>query len=124
MATHRFSALETVLTRTPNYIDPPSDKVSDYFGMNVFNQGAMRKFLSEEAYASVMETISQSASVDRKMADQIASSMKAWALSKGATHYTHWFRPLTGLTAEKHDAFFNPIEGGLSIEKFEGDQLA
>ena len=124
MATHRFSALETVLTRTPNYIDPPSDKVSDYFGMNVFNQGAMRKFLSEEAYASVMETISQSASEDRKMADQIASSMKAWALSKGATHYTHWFQPLTGLTAEKHDAFFNPIEGGLSIEKFDGDLLA
>ncbi|MBL4578695.1 MAG: glutamine synthetase III [Flavobacteriales bacterium] len=124
MTTHRFSALNTVLTRTPNIVPPPSDKVSDYFGTNVFNQVAMRKFLSEEAYESVMGTIEKGATVDRKMADQIASSMKAWALSKGASHYTHWFQPLTGLTAEKHDAFFNPIEGGLAIEKFDGDQLA
>ena len=124
MTTHRFSALNTVLTRTPNIVPPPSDKVSDYFGTNVFNQVAMRKFLSEEAYESVMDTIEKGATVDRKMADQIASSMKAWALSKGASHYTHWFQPLTGLTAEKHDAFFNPIEGGLAIEKFDGDQLA
>jgi glutamine synthetase len=124
MATHRFAALNTVNTRTPNYVDPPSKKVSDYFGANVFNQSAMRKFLSEEAYGSVMDTVEKGVSLDRKLADQIASSMKAWALSKGATHYTHWFQPLTGLTAEKHDAFFNPIEGGLSIEKFDGDQLA
>jgi len=124
MATHRFSALDIVHTRTPNHVDPPSGRVSDYYGTNVFNQGSMRKYLSEEAYDSVMDTIEKGATLDRKLADQVASSMKAWALSKGASHYTHWFQPLTGLTAEKHDAFFNPIEGGLSIEKFDGDQLA
>ncbi|MFH1321898.1 MAG: glutamine synthetase III [Bacteroidota bacterium] len=124
MAIYRFKALESVLTRVPINVEPPSDKVSEYFGIKVFSKDTMREFLPEEIYKKVMNAIDRGTKIDRKFADQVASSMKAWAISRGATHYTHWFQPLTGLTAEKHDAFFNPIEGGRSIEKFDGDQLA
>ncbi|MGQ0829686.1 MAG: glutamine synthetase III family protein [Bacteroidota bacterium] len=123
MAFHRFKALETVLTRTPVNVIMPNNKVSEFFGENVFGIDAMREYLSEEAFNSVMAAMGQGTRIDRKMADQVASSMKAWANSKGATHYTHWFQPLTGTTAEKHDAFFEPTEGGRAIERFGGSQL-
>lgn len=123
MAFHRFKALETVLTRSPQEVKLPSNKVSEFFGENVFGIDAMREFLSEEAFNSVMAAMQQGTQIDRKMADQVAASMKAWASSKGATHYTHWFQPLTGTTAEKHDAFFEPTEGGRAIERFGGSQL-
>jgi glutamine synthetase len=123
MAFHRFKALEAVLTRTPVNVTLPSNKVSEFFGENVFGIDAMREYLSEEAFNSVMSAMQQGTQIDRKMADQVASSMKAWANSKGATHYTHWFQPLTGTTAEKHDAFFEPTEGGRAIERFGGGQL-
>jgi glutamine synthetase len=124
MAFHRFKALETVLSRTPLEVTMPSNKVSEFFGENVFGIDAMREYLSEEAFNSVMSAMEQGTRIDRKMADQVAASMKAWANSKGATHYTHWFQPLTGTTAEKHDAFFEPTEGGRAIERFGGSQLA
>ncbi len=123
MAFHRFKALETVLTRVPLEVNLPSNKVSEFFGENVFGMDAMREFLSDEAFNSVMDAMQQGTRIDRKMADQVASSMKAWANSKGATHYTHWFQPLTGTTAEKHDAFFEPTGDGRAIEKFGGGQL-
>lgn len=123
MAFHRFKALEAVLTRTPVDVVLPSNKVSEFFGENVFGIDAMREYLSEEAFSSVMSAMQLGTQIDRKMADQVASSMKAWANSKGATHYTHWFQPLTGTTAEKHDAFFEPTEGGRAIERFGGGQL-
>lgn len=123
MAFHRFKALEAVLTRTPVNVTLPSNKVSEFFGENVFGIDAMREYLSEEAFNSVMAAMVQGTRIDRKMADQVAASMKAWANSKGATHYTHWFQPLTGTTAEKHDAFFEPTEGGRAIERFGGSQL-
>ncbi len=123
MAFHRFKALETVLSRTPVDVTLPSNKVSEFFGENVFGMDAMREYLSEEAFNSVLSAIEQGSRIDRKMADQVAASMKAWANSKGATHYTHWFQPLTGTTAEKHDAFFEPTEGGRAIERFGGSQL-
>lgn len=123
MAFHRFKALEAVLTRTPQEVILPSNKVSEFFGESVFGIDAMREYLSEEAFASVMSAMQQGTQIDRKMADQVAASMKAWANSKGATHYTHWFQPLTGTTAEKHDAFFEPTEGGRAIERFGGGQL-
>ena len=123
MSFHRFKALETVLSRTPVEVTLPSNKVSEFFGENVFGMDAMREYLSEEAFVSVMSAIEQGSRIDRKMADQVAASMKAWANSKGATHYTHWFQPLTGTTAEKHDAFFEPTEGGRAIERFGGSQL-
>jgi glutamine synthetase len=123
MAFHRFKALEAVLTRVPQEVNLPSNKVSEFFGANVFGIDAMREYLSDEAFNSVMAAMQQGTQIDRKMADQVAASMKAWASSKGATHYTHWFQPLTGTTAEKHDAFFEPTEGGRAMERFGGGQL-
>ncbi len=123
MAFHRFKALETVLSRTPVNVTLPSNKVSEFFGENVFGIDAMREYLSEEAFNSVMSAMEHGSRIERKMADQVAASMKAWANSKGATHYTHWFQPLTGTTAEKHDAFFEPTEGGRAVERFGGAQL-
>jgi glutamine synthetase len=83
----------------------------------------MQEYLPKEAYKSVMSSINKGTRLDREMANQVASSMKDWALTKGASHYTHWFQPLTGATAEKHDSFFSPISGGRAIEKFDGDNL-
>ena len=122
MALFRFKALEEVLSRSPQHINLPSDRISDFFASNVFGKESMREYLSKEAFESVIGAIEQGTNIDRKIADQVASAMKAWASKKGATHYTHWFQPLTGATAEKHDAFFEPYEGG-AIEKFEGTQL-
>lgn len=124
MAFHRFKALETVLNRTPVDVILPTNKVSEFFGSNVFGRDAMQEYLSEEEFKSVLSAIEQGTKIDRKMADHVAASMKAWAQSKGATHYTHWFQPLTGTTAEKHDAFFEPTENGRAIERFGGSQLA
>ncbi len=123
MAIHRFRALEEVMTRTPVKVELPSDKVSDFFGRHVFGQDAMRKYLSEEGFGSVMNAINSGTKIDRKMAEQVANGMKAWAMSMGATHYTHWFQPLTGTTAEKHDAFFTPYDNGRAMETFGGGQL-
>ncbi len=123
MAFHRFKALEAVLTRVPVEVNMPNNKVSEFFGENVFGYDAMREYLSDEAFNSVMAAIDRGIQIDREMADQVAASMKAWANSKGATHYTHWFQPLTGATAEKHDAFFEPTEKGRAIERFGGSQL-
>lgn len=119
----RFTALEEVMKRTPKLPEQNNGKVSDYYGSCVFNQKTMRECLTEDAYISVMEAIELGKRIDRKIADQVASSMKDWALSKGATHYTHWFQPLTGTTAEKHDSFFQPIAEGRAIETFEGSLL-
>ncbi|MFT6844569.1 MAG: glutamine synthetase [Flavobacteriales bacterium] len=122
MATFRFKALEEVLNREAIHTTPPS-KVSDYYGEHVFNQNQMREYLTDDSYKSVKEAIEHGTRIDRKIADQVASAMKDWASTLGATHYTHWFQPLTGSTAEKHDAFFEPIEGGRAIERFDGSLL-
>lgn len=123
MSNIRFQALQTVLTRTIPEFKAPAAKVSEYYGVNVFDKKKMREFLSKEAYESIISSIDHGEPVHRDMADQVASAMKAWAIGKGATHYTHWFQPLTGTTAEKHDAFFEPTLDG-AIEKFSGDALA
>ena len=123
MSNIRFQALQTVLTRTIPEIKTPAIKISDYFGANVFDKKKMKEYLSKEAFESIINSIDNGEPVQRDMADQVASAMKAWALSKAATHYTHWFQPLTGTTAEKHDAFFEPTADG-AIEKFSGDALA
>jgi glutamine synthetase len=119
----RSKALVDVLGRQPKHVPPPSSRISDYFGSNVFHEGAMRMFLTEDAYRAVREAMDKGARIDRKMADQVASGMKEWAASKGATHYTHWFQPLNGSSAEKHDAFFEPLGDGRSIERFDGGML-
>jgi len=83
----------------------------------------MREYLSDEGYKAVTEAMEKGVAIDRKVADQVAACMKAWAQSKGVTHYTHWFQPLTGTTAEKHDGFFEPFGNGRAIERFSGSQL-
>ncbi|WP_299162851.1 glutamine synthetase III [uncultured Tenacibaculum sp.] len=122
MSTLRFNALQETLHRKPVFIEEKGRR-SELFGKNVFNEPAMRQYMTKEAYQSVMDAVEFGTKIDRKIADQIAVSMKDWALSKGATHYTHWFQPLTGATAEKHDAFFETIEGGGAMERFDGGQL-
>lgn len=122
MSSFRKAALNDVLHRVPKPFNFEG-KISELFGQNVFHAEVMREFLTEEAYDSVMAAVNNGASIDRKIADQVASAMKDWAISKGATHYTHWFQPLTGATAEKHDAFFHPLSAGRAIERFSGDLL-
>ena len=119
----RFNAIEEAQKREPIKIPVSSTRISELYGENVFNQDSMREYLTEQAYKSVLEATFEGKRIDRKVADQVASAMKDWALAKGATHYTHWFQPLTGATAEKHDAFFQPIEGGRAIDQFEGSLL-
>ncbi|MCM4160716.1 glutamine synthetase type III [Antarcticibacterium flavum] len=122
MSTLRFQALKETLNRKPVKIDE-TERRSDLFGKNVFNETVMRQFLTKEAYQSVMDANKNGLKISRVVADHISTGMKEWAISKGATHYTHWFQPLTGATAEKHDAFFETIGDGLAIEKFGGSQL-
>src|SRR5690606_4241841 len=119
----RFNALNDVLKRTAKQVDYPSDKISEFYAVNVFTQEKMREYLPKEAYQSVIASINEGTRIDRQLASQVASAMKDWALTKGVTHYTHWFQPLTGSTAEKHDSFFTPISDGRAIERFDGDNL-
>jgi len=123
MAEIRHKALIEVFSREPLSVEIPSVKTSEYFAVNVFDRGTMLKFLSREAYYNVIEAIDKGTKISRKMADQVASGMKFWAMELGATHYTHWFHPLNGSTAEKHDAFFMPAENGGAIESFQGELL-
>ncbi len=122
MSTLRFFALQETLNRKPIKVKEDKRR-SELFGSNVFNHSTMRQSLTKDAFKSVKSAILKGSKIDRGIADQIASAMKDWALSKGATHYTHWFQPLTGATAEKHDAFFETIGDGEAIERFGGSQL-
>src|ERR1700761_7888417 len=123
MANIRFQALQTVQTRIIPEVKFPSTRISDFFNSNVFDKKKMKEFLSKEAYQGIITAIEKGEPIAREMAEQVASAMKAWAMGKGATHYTHWFQPLTGSTAEKHDAFFEPTADGV-IERFSGGALA
>lgn len=97
--------------------------VADIYGINVFGLKNMRNFLSEKAYRSLVSTIREAKSIDPGIADEVADAMKSWAVAKGATHFTHWFQPLTGTTAEKHDSFIDPDNEGGVILKFSGKEL-
>lgn len=123
MSTLRFQALKDASGRKPVKFEEAGKK-SDLFGSNVFNDKAMKHYLTSDAYKGVKDAILHGTKIDRKLADYIAMGMKEWALSKGVTHYTHWFQPLTGTTAEKHDAFFETsYDGSNPVEKFGGSQL-
>lgn len=122
MSTLRFHAIKETLTRNPINIQE-KERRSSIFGSNVFNQTAMRQYLTNEAMESINDAVLKGSKINRTIANHIAAGMKDWAIAKGATHYTHWFQPLTGATAEKHDAFFEPIGEGQAIEKFGGGQL-
>ncbi len=123
MGVLRFTALDEALSRKPQRVEYPSVKTSEYFGIDVFDGKKMQEFLSRESYLSITDAVERGKSLNRKVADQIASGMKAWAVERGATHYTHWFHPLTGMTAEKHDAFVESFPGVGVMENFDGGKL-
>lgn len=125
MSNLRFKALETLSFkdfRKDNVVEVPA-KLSELFCENVFSEETMRSYLTKDAFTSIQNAIKRGAKIQRDVADQIAVAMKDWALSKGVTHYTHWFQPLTGTTAEKHDSFFTPFESDRAIERFSGGML-
>lgn len=122
MPTLRFYALKETFKRVPVPVIEP-ERRSEIFGKNVFNKSAMRQYLTKDSFNSVMDAIENGSKIERHIADHISTGMKEWAIAKGGTHYTHWFQPLTGATAEKHDAFFETMEDGHAIEKFGGGQL-
>ena len=121
MSTLRFHAIKETFNRPVIDVQEPQRR-SDIFGSNVFNNAAMRQFLTKDSFKSVQDAVVNGSKINRAIADHISTGMKEWAIAKGATHYTHWFQPLTGTTAEKHDAFFETTEDG-AIEKFGGGQL-
>ena len=121
MSTLRFHAIKETFNRPVIEVQEPQRR-SAIFGTNVFNNAAMRQFLTKDSFKSVQDAVVNGSKIDRAIADHISTGMKEWAIAKGATHYTHWFQPLTGTTAEKHDAFFETTEDG-AIEKFGGGQL-
>jgi len=122
VATLRFRALDLVNQRELVSVSVPEGKISDYFGSNVFNTKAMQSLLPSETFKQVMQVIETGDKINTTLADSVASAMKTWAIGKCATHYTHWFQPLTGTTAEKHDSFFE-LDGELPIEKFRASAL-
>lgn len=123
MSTIRFRALAETANRKPAAVEK-LDRKSVIFGSNVFNDKAMRQFLTGDAYKAVQNAMQHGTKIDRNIAEYVAMGMKEWALTKGVTHYTHWFQPLTGTTAEKHDAFFETsFDGSDPVEKFGGSQL-
>ena len=98
--------------------------VTDIFGKNVFNDAAMREYLPKNVYRKLKKTIEDGAELDSSIADVVAHAMKEWAIERGATHYSHWFQPLTGITAEKHDSFISaPDSNGRAIMEFSGKEL-
>ena len=97
--------------------------VPERFGCRVFNDEVMKARLPEAVYESIMQTIGTGKEIDSSIADVVASAMKDWAIEMGATHFTHWFQPLTGVTAEKHDAFLSPISRSRVIMEFSGKEL-
>ena len=124
MSTTRFSAVqEMVQTNEVKIGHYQGKRITDIFNSNVFVGKVIREYLSDEAYKSLQNSIKNGVKIERKVADQITSGMRNWAESKGVTHYTHWFQPLTGTTAEKHDSFFTIKGDGTAIETFDGDAL-
>lgn len=127
MSLNRFNAIDIIQNRFD--IEMPfstaeEKKISGFYGENVFNDESMKKYLSESAYFSVKAAIQSSSNLNKEVASSVAEAMKNWAMDKGATHYAHWFQPLTGKTAEKHDSFFTITPSGKAIEEFGGKELA
>ncbi len=127
MSITRFGAIETIMNRSKGeneYVNIPSHRISTFFGKNVFNDLQMRDYLSREAYKNVKKAIESGDKLTREDADIVAAAMKKWAFDHNVTHYTHWFQPLTGRTAEKHDSFFTITPDGGVLEEFSGEALA
>jgi glutamine synthetase len=123
MESLRFKALDGLLNYPTAVQVPPSTRITGVFAEHVFTLAKARQYLSDEAYKSLVGSINAGKKIDRSMGNQIANGIRAWAEHKGVTHFTHWFQPLTGTTAEKHDSFFTLKGDGTPIEQFDGDAL-
>ena len=123
MSVFRFRALDEFATHKAERFYVEESPISSFFGKNLFDLEKMKRYLSQDAYSAVVSSIKDGTKIDRNMADQIASGMKSWAVEMGATHYTHWFSPLTDSTAEKHEAFADRSKDGIVFENFRGDAL-
>ncbi len=123
MQSLRLRAIYNLSANPFNFDIEGSTKITEIFNANVFTLKTARAFLSNEAYKSLLASIRSGSKIDRKMGDQIASGLKSWSEKKGVTHFTHWFQPLTGATAEKHDSFFTIKSDGTAIEEFDGAAL-
>ena len=123
MSTLRFKVVEEAFSKKPVAVEQPAERPSEYFGKNVFNKEKMRRYLPKEIFRKLTDTIENGGVLDRAIADAVAEGMKRWAIEMKATHYTHWFSPLTEGTAEKHDAFVEPDGRGGVIEEFTGKLL-
>lgn len=124
MSKMRFFALQELANRHPMDVEIPSNKLSDYYGIHVFNRKKMQEYLPKEALKAIDDAIETGTPIDRSMADLIANGMKSWAKTFNVTHYTHWFQPLTDSTAEKHDGFIELADNGReAIERFSGKLL-
>lgn len=123
MSKLRFRVVESTFEKKAEEVTGPAAHASDFFGSQVFNRAKMFKYLPERAYEKIVDSIDNGAPLDRETADAVADGIKKWALEMGATHYTHWFHPLTEGTAEKHDAFVEPDGKGGMIEEFSGKLL-
>ena len=119
----RFKMVDAAINHTAVEVKVPEGRPSDYFGKKVFGRAAMRKYLDKRTYAALLDTMEKRTPLTREVADSIAAGMRQWALEHGADHYTHWFQPLTGGTAEKHDAFAEPDGKGGVLEEFSGKLL-
>ena len=122
----RFRVVSEAFNKKALQVNPPTENISEYYGRYVFGRKEMAKFLSSDCMQALVKAIDQGETLDRKIADEVAEGMKQWAMTHGATHYTHWFQPLTEGTAEKHDSFieYASVPGGEVIEKFSGKLLA
>jgi len=124
MSSLRFQSIQALAAGEEKKIEGYGNKrITAIFASNVFSGRTIREYLSDEAYKSLMNSAKSGSRVDRRIADQVAAGMKAWAEERGVTHFTHWFQPLTGTTAEKHDSFFTIKSDGTAIELFDGDAL-
>jgi glutamine synthetase len=115
--------MDTIQNREIPEVDAPAKSIAGFFASNVFGNEAMKEYMAEETYLSVKAAIQSGQKLTKEVAEKVADAMKAWAMSKGATHYSHWFQPLTGRTAEKHDSFFTITPSGEAIEEFSGSAL-
>jgi glutamine synthetase len=119
----RFDLIEKAYAKVPVVVETPAERPVEYFAQKVFTRDKMKRFLSPETYAQMVAVMDREAVMDRSIADEVAEGMMRWAIELGVTHYTHWFHPLTGTTAEKHDSFIEPEPNGTLIERFSGSVL-
>ena len=123
MSLFRFKCIEEAFSHKPVNVEMPQERPEKYYGMYVFDRRKMFEYLPHDTFEALCDSIDNKKPISRKVADSVAEGMRRWAIDMGARHYTHWFQPLTGGTAEKHDAFIDYDGKGGVIEKLSGKEL-